>query len=79
MKVVPLFLSCALILSACNQSPQNTAPAPGKTQAISNKLLIVTVGGKSVNKLSFPSSSSSGLLKWRSLGRRIGQSHHQRH
>jgi WG containing repeat len=44
MKVVPL-LSCLLILSACNQSPEKVAPAPA-TQASSKKLFSVTVGGK---------------------------------
>jgi hypothetical protein len=58
MKVVPLLLSCVLILSACNQSPENATPAPAKTQAISNKLLIVTVGGKTGSSTE-PGKSSS--------------------
>jgi hypothetical protein len=46
MKVMPLLLSCIVILSACNRSSESATPAPTNTQAISKKLLEVTVGGK---------------------------------
>ena len=43
MRVMPLLLSCIVVLSACNRSEN----APTNTQATSKKkLLLVTVGGK---------------------------------
>lgn len=46
MKVVPVLLSCVLVLSACNQSPEKAASVPASPQASSKKLFLVTVGGK---------------------------------
>jgi hypothetical protein len=45
-KVVPVLLSCVLILSACNQTPEKAVPASANPLASSQKLFSVTVGGK---------------------------------
>jgi hypothetical protein len=46
MKIMPLLLSCIVIVSTCNHSTENTTPAPSNTQATPKKLLDVRVGGK---------------------------------